>query len=258
MLKLRMPWCGLMLIVLCLLSSCKQPSGPEPTIEPDTVRSYVRAIITAPGTVNQLWEVRRPDTLSNGVVGVVYADGSRGTRTGDVAAAYIDCFHNTNPNNNVIAITIRHPTNVSIYRTVIGQQRDIDSLRTWEQKELQFLFIVPTTIEAPFTPTKLRAFVFTHSQVQEQYLPSSGNQWSIYTLFAPYYKVLYNLFFADSAEIIYKSEVKEAFLIIDYYDSVKHRISGRFHFRVIGSINKEVIDIRDGVFDNVKLRVFSD
>ena len=58
--------------LLWSLESCTKPISPEPTPEePDTVKSYVRAVITAPNMTNQLWEVRRPDTLSNGVVGFI-------------------------------------------------------------------------------------------------------------------------------------------------------------------------------------------
>lgn len=128
-----------------LMAGCKPTIKPEPVPEPDTVRSYVRAIVTAPGKTNELWEVRRPDTLSDGIVGVLYTNGAKGTRQGESASSYIDCFHNTIPQYGSIRITIRQCDNL-LYTTVIGPQGQQDSLRTWNQNELSFAFYAPEKI----------------------------------------------------------------------------------------------------------------
>jgi hypothetical protein len=52
---------------------------------------------------------------------------------------------------------------------------------------------------------------------------------------------------------LYSSIIVASQIIIDKYDAQKKRIWGRFSFRVIGSIRREVIIIQSGVFENVQV-----
>ena len=244
------------IIVLLSLSGCVKPIGPDPN-QPDTVKSFVRATITAPGMTNQLWEVHYPDTVSNGVLGFTRYDGTQGTRKGDLILSNIDFFHNLNPNNQSIKLTVWYPHDLKIRQLVASGSSDnyIDSLRTWQEEQFEFTFVAPATITAPYTPTKLRAFSWESLGWAERYVPSSyTNQWYIQALPYTNYQVSY---IYDSDLKLYQSTIQEATLTIDRYDLDKKRVSGRFSFRVVGSIHGEVIEIKNGVFDNVRLRAFS-
>lgn len=248
----------LLTIVLWSLESCTTTIGPEATEEPDTVKSYVRAIVTTPDMTNQVWEVRRPDTISNGKVGFFNSRNVLDTRQGEAVYTYIGCNHNLDPDNNNISIVISKPKNVRIYATQINNiDQRLDSLRTWEEEELRFLFIAPPVIVAPFSPGTLRAFSWTRTQASEVNVIVSSGVLSLQTKYNVIYSANYNLYFADNPiyEKKYSSTILEASLTIDKYDREKGRISGRFSFHVIGSIGKEDISIRDGVFENVKLWV---
>jgi hypothetical protein len=74
---------------------------------------------------------------------------------------------------------------------------------------------------------------------------------SITSLFATLTDVSYSeipLSFQPSATIETLS------LIIDSYDSVRKRVSGRINFKMIsGGTTKQTIEIRDGVFENVQV-----
>jgi hypothetical protein len=209
---------------------------------------------------NQVWEVRRPDTISNGKVGFFNSRNVLDTRQGSVVYTFIRCYHNLSTNNNYISIVINNPKNVRIYATQINNiDQRLDSLRTWEEEELRFLFIAPPVIVTPFSPGTLRAFSWIKTQASEVNLIVSSGVLSLQTRYSAVYSVEYIL----NAQISvygnkYSSTILEASLTIDKYDKEKGRISGRFSFHVIGSINKEDISIRDGVFDNVKLTTFSD
>jgi hypothetical protein len=241
-------------VALLLLESCTKPIGPVVEV-PDTVKSYVRAIITAPDMTNQVWEVHYPDTVSKGIVGFTSYSGAEGVREGDPAVSYIGCLHNLNPNNQSISLTIWYPHDVKTEQLLAGTANYIDSLRTWQEDRLEFLFVAPPAITAPYTPTKLRAFRWKSLGWAERYIPTSSNQWNIRALPYTNYQVSYILTSYDTLD---KATIQEATLTIDRYDLEKKRISGRFSFRAIGSINGETIEIRNGVFDNVRLRAFSD
>lgn len=234
--------------------SCTKPVGPGGN-EPDTVKSVVRATITAPGMTNQLWEVHYPDTVSNGVLGFTRLDGTQGTRKGDLALSDIGCFHNLNPNDPLISITIWYPHDIKTGQLVAGTTNYIDSLRTWQEEQLEFLFVAPATIIAPYSPPTLRGFRWKSLSATEQYVPTSLNQWNIQALWSTNYEISYS---STSYLALYQSTIQEATLTIDRYDLDKKRVSGRFSFRVVGSIHGEVIEIKNGVFENVRLRAFSD
>jgi hypothetical protein len=234
------------------LESCTQPISPEPTEKPDTIKSYVRAIVTTPDMTNQLWEVRVPDTLSKGVVGFTAYSGTQGTRYITPTFSVIECLHNLNPNGQEIIITIWYPHDLRIEPLVAGNENYLDSLRTWKEDRLEFIFPAPTTITTPYSQMKPRAFGWVRHVVTERYMPTNSNHWAIQTLWSTNYGVSYNAFsrlFSDQATIQASS------LIIERYDTEKKRISGRFSFRAVGSVNGEKVEIRDGIFDNVKLVV---
>jgi hypothetical protein len=241
--------------LLWSLESCTQPISPEPTEKPDTIKSYVRAIVTTPDMTNQLWEVRTPDTVSDGKVGFFNAHGSLGTRQGQVAYTFVSCDHNLDPKNNSISLFIRKPKNVRIYATQINNiDQRLDSLRTWEIEELALLFIAPDKIITPFSPATLRAFSWVKTQASEVNLIVASGVLSLQTRYSGIYSVEYNLYALNPIhENKYSSTILEASLTIDKYDREKGRISGRFSFHVIGSIGKEDISMRYGVFENVKL-----
>jgi hypothetical protein len=94
--------------LLWSLESCTQPISPEPTEKPDTIKSYVRAIVTTPDMTNQLWEVRTPDTVSDGKVGFFNARGLLDTRKGNVIYTVIRSYHNLSTNNNYISLVIKN------------------------------------------------------------------------------------------------------------------------------------------------------
>lgn len=241
--------------------SCTKPVGPGRD-EPDTVKSFVRATITAPGMTNQLWEVHYPDTVSNGEVGFTQYDGTQGTRHEKAVVSLIESLQNLNPNNQNISLTIWYPHDVKIQQVVASGNSDnyIDSLRTWQEERLEFLFVAPPTITVPYTPTKLRAFRWQSFGWAEQFVPALGGtnhpastysgHWFIQALPYKNYEVSYN---STSNLTLYQSTIQEATLTIDRYDLDKKRISGRFSFRVVGSIHGEVIEIKNGVFENVFL-----
>ena len=142
-----------------------------------------------------------------------------------------------------------HQSNLQIAPN-LGYDNVIDSLRSWDEERLVFAFIVPPTFALPFTTNKIRAFEWSSSAVQELFMPVSVDRWSIYAIWRKRYQILFNSFLSDT---LYRSNVQEALLIINQYDLQKKRVSGRFSFRAIGSIGGEVVQIREGVFDNVRL-----
>jgi hypothetical protein len=154
----------------------------------------------------------------------------------------------------------KNPKNIRIYKTEINNiDARLDSLRTWEIEEFEFLFIAPDKIITPFSPATLRAFSWVKTQASEVNLIVASGVLSLQTRYSAVYSALYDLYALDpSYDKLYSSTILEASLTIDKYDREKGRISGRFSFHVIGSIGKEDISIRDGVFENVKLRAFSD
>ncbi|MFY8000737.1 MAG: hypothetical protein ACOVSW_19245 [Candidatus Kapaibacteriota bacterium] len=255
---------SLLSLILCALllawlsSSCRQPIGPA-VEEQDTIKAVLRATITAPGLTNYQWSVIAPDTLSDGKVGFIPYTGPEGVRYGDKAISLIGCFHNLRPNEPSISISVQFPHKLTKKPSFNNNANYVDTLRAWEEYELGFVFSVPLTITAPYTPTKLLNFSWEDFIVTEWFAPSSPGYARVQTHWYPRCQVIHHRPIPGYIELPkYRATIQEASLTIDRYDRDAKRVSGRFSFRAIGSINGEVVEIRDGVFENVKLEAFRD
>jgi hypothetical protein len=252
-------------IILLLVSSCTKPIEPEnPHQQSDTVSAFVRAVITAPDRQNQIWQIRGRDTLSNGIVGYVRTDGFNGTRNGEIVQSYSDCFHNLNPQNSYINLTITKSSNVIIYDTKTIELSSIisrfDSLRSWDREQLQIIFKAPSSIVVPFYVSSslvVRSVQWERSKIQERYLPSNGNTWSIRSIYITEFKALYaQTYFSFESHL--RSKLDSVAIVIEKYDRNKGYISGKFYVEYTNLMSSEIIRIQNGVFENVKLRAFVD
>jgi hypothetical protein len=247
------PWLA---AILLLLSSCAKPLAPEtPQDEPDTAKSYVRAYVQTPN-LNQIWEMRNRDTLSKTIVGGVSANGIMFTRSGELACDNVYCLKFASGFSfvfkNVRDLEIRTQRNVNSV-LLYGQ---IDSLRSWKQEKLTFQFETSANITGEVTTSVSSGFGWSEFKVQENFAPPASNnasqEWTIVSFHSNVVDVQYNVVLSKN-DYMYRSTIDSAYVTITNYDSIKKRISGRFSFKVVGSINKEVIELRDGVFENVQV-----
>jgi hypothetical protein len=243
------------LAALMFLSCCKQsPVGPLPRKdEPDTVKSSVRAIINAPLMYNERWEFRNRDTLSGDTIGVLFPNGTT-IRSGRVIRNSSFCLHYlpTNNSNSSLSINFKRVNNLEfqLSRDFYGR---IDSLRYWDEQDLIFSFNIPDAIITPFETHTLRVFAWKQQLGYEAFTyRSAGGPPYISDFYSKLVEVIsWNPPYASDGHD--SSKVTAAQIIIDRFDRDKRRISGRFSFRVVGAIKKEVIDIQEGVFDNVQV-----
>jgi hypothetical protein len=210
--------------------------------------------------VNQMWEARNLDTLSRSTIGGVRADGSTFTRSAEAAVDRILCLKFTTG----ITVTVDKVRNLEIksLRNISSQllYGQVDSLRSWKHERLIFQLQVPINLGyieySTSKTTDVTDFTWVEYDVQERYVPPSSNsssqEWYITALRSIVTNVEYN-FILSKNDYIYRSTIDSLYVSITNYDPVKKRISGRFSFKVIGSINKEVIELRDGVFENVRV-----
>ncbi|MFY8000736.1 MAG: hypothetical protein ACOVSW_19240 [Candidatus Kapaibacteriota bacterium] len=253
---------SLLSLILCALllawlsSSCRQPIGPA-VEEQDTIKAVLRATITAPGLTNYQWSVIAPDTLSDGKVGFIPYTGPDGVRYGAQAISSLVCSHNLKSTGPSIRIIAKFPFNLTKKPSVNNNGTDhyIDTLRAWEQYELQFGFSVPSTITAPYTPTKLLDVSWEDYSVTEWFAPISQGHSRAQTHWYQRHGIIY---ISSSRLPEYSAIVEEASLTIDSYDLIKKRASGRFSFRAKSKVNGDVVEIRNGIFENIKLYAFSD
>ena len=238
--------------LLWSLESCRSPIKPEVpfVVEPDTANSFLNAVITAPEILSQNWIIRNLDILSNGLIGGFYSNGGAFVRNGPVVKQIVACEYYPESPQRIMRITGQRAHNFTLTWYQSYDNR-IDSLSSWQEEKLSFIFSLPQITTLPVTIQKVSAFEWSQSYVREQYVPNTASQWYITTLYGKKINVLYQ----DNSlsDVLYRSTVESASITIDTLNFNTKRISGRFSFRVIGSINKEVIEIRDGVFSNVQI-----
>jgi hypothetical protein len=238
--------------LLWSLESCRSPIKPEVpfVVEPDTANSFLKAVITAPEMVNQNWVLYNLDTLSRGKIGGFYSNGGSFVRNGPVVKQKVACAYYPDSPQRIMRIIGQRVHNFTLtwYQSYNNQ---IDSLSSWQEEKLDFIFSLPQITTLPVTIQKVSSFEWTQSYVEERYVPNTASQWYITTLYGNKVNILYQ----DNPPtgLLYRSTVESASITIDTLNFNTKRISGRFSFRVIGSINKEVIEIRDGVFSNVQI-----
>jgi hypothetical protein len=240
--------------LLWCLESCTTQIMPEvlAVIEPDTANSFLKAVITVPEIANQNWVLYNLDTLSHGLIGGFYSNGTAFVRKGSVVKQKVACAYYPESPQRIMRIIGQRAHNFTLtwYQSYNNQ---IDSLCSWQEEKLSFIFSLPQIPTLPITIQKVSSFEWSQSYVKEQYVPgnTTSSPWYITTLYGKKVNVLYQE--NSLTDILYRSTVESVSITIDTLDFNTKRISGRFSFRVIGSINKEVIEIQDGVFSNVQI-----
>ena len=245
--------------LLLLLSSCiKVPIQPEEIVdEPDTAKSTFRAFVIAPG-FNTTITVRNRDTLSDGKILRRNEDGTWTMREGDVLRSSVGALDYTSD----FSIRLLYTHNLNIVPYTYPSSNRLDSLRKWNMLEIGLRFYTRQKLFSGFSMNipessdikMIAVLAFTNRKGFEQEVISTTRgvtTVSITSLFAMLTDVSYDeipLSFQPSATIETLS------LIIDNYDSVRKRISGRINFKMIsGGTTKQTIELRDGVFDNVSV-----
>jgi hypothetical protein len=246
------------LSLLAIVSACKDPVKPIeeiPQEREDTVHSFARADIRTP-SMNATWEVRTPDTLWNGVTTITQPNGITTTRNGLVLRNNIGSAHIIGESSAAIGITIWNNSDL-VSKLYVYQDYSIDSVHSWREQRLGCDFRAPKQITVPLTLTidSLYYFEWSEAQWQEQEVPVSNRgitSWVLRSLFGILLSAKYS---PGSPWIEEKSKILQASLTIEKYDAVKRRMSGRFSFKVIGSLKNEMIEIQNGVFENAYMRM---
>ena len=251
------------LAVLAALASwqgCKETVITPPFVnEPDTVHSTVSAIVN-----HRTWAFKTPDTVSRGAftnAGVMLRDEPIQTYTfashmtnKDYTPAFTISLVN---NSQVVSQEIRLPNNT------------LGVVRSWISNGVIISFILPKIFSVPISigVDSLRSFSWAESIDKEEYRlttqgsPGSGaREWvyGVYTLRNDILSVAYSKSLKDDPfyDGYYNSRVERAWLRIERYDTLKKRVSGTFSFRLV-NIKGEVVDIRGGIFDNVRLHIIN-
>lgn len=249
-------------VLLLLLSSCiKVPIEPiEDLVEPDTVKSFIRATVRTPN-INAVWESKTPDTLSNGYFEIKQPNGTTISRNGITIRNLISCFNGIGKSTSSIALYVNAQSNLET-KAYILRNGNYDSIRYWKEYRLEFTFKSPNTIRVPTTipSDSLFSFEWTETRWQEQEVGSSQSNgtttWSITALFNNLLSVQYLQGYTNQP--LYNSIIQQGEVTITRYDTQKKRLSGRFKLRVISKSSNTIIDIDDGVFENVRLKVQRD
>ena len=246
------------LAALASWQGCKETVITPPFVnEPDTVHSTVSAIVN-----HRTWAFKTPDTVSRGAftnAGVMlrdepiqtYITAVHVTKKEYIQSFSLDLFNNS----QVVSEEIRLPNNA------------LGVVRSWLSNGLSCIFIIPPIFSVPFTVgvDSLYFFSWNESVKKEEYRlttqgsPGSGTRewvYGVYTIPNDVLKVAYSKTKKDDSfwDGYYNSRVERAWLRIERYDTLKKRVSGTFSFRLV-NIKGEVVDIRGGIFDNVRLRI---
>jgi hypothetical protein len=244
---------ALALAALLAFWSCKQPMEPQkeepPYNEPDTANSYVRAIVNG-----KLWEVRSHDTVS---VGGYAANGQFVAASPVITGPFSSLYRKDSV--FIVVFKFTKPFNIQS-EDFVDKAGKINILRNWESDYLNFSFIGSLSLVMPYNFDTLNYFTWTHFLVVERYLPyisrSGTTDWSIFSLIE---RTFQNIEYAayiltDTTNIFSRSNamVERASLTVDSYHEKPNRMSGHFNFRLKHPLTKEVIDIRDGYFDNMQ------
>jgi hypothetical protein len=244
---------ALALAALLAFWSCKQPMEPPkeepPYNEPDTANSYVRAVING-----RLWEVRSHDTVSVGG----YAANGQFVAASPIVTGFSSTCRTLN-GFTTMSFSFEKLSNIQV-RDFIDKEEKQRILRTWQSQYLLFQFQGSTFSVAPYNPNTFQSFTWSDLFMGEQYLPSETRggvtSWNIYSLRQ---NVLSEVNYAshllnDTTSTFFQSNaiVERASLTISSYREKPNRMSGRFSFRLRHPLTGEVIDIKEGTFDNVQ------
>jgi hypothetical protein len=237
-----------------MATACKSPVQPVPSIQDrDTVHSVVSARITAPGMVNVLWELRTPaDTLS---VAAVTSTGDTTTK-GVITSGEVYVFHNIRDDEPYISLNITKQFNIKITEIKREDNGKSVALRSWTLHNFDIYFDAPKNISAPFVPVNIRRLTWQQSTMSEYLVADgSGNAYLMTGEIARHTDIRYLLYYTNQP--IYNCKIERAWLIIDKYDLTTKRVSGRFSLRAVSRIDSTVVDIQDGMFDNVYLQRYA-
>lgn len=250
----------LFVAALLLLSACVKPVQPEEIIEPDTVKSFIRATLRTP-TLNAAWEAKSPDTLSKGNFEIKQPNGMIVSRDGITIRNLISCFNGIGKTTSSIALYVNAQSNLET-KAYVRRNGIHDSLRYWREYRLEFTFKSPSIIRVPLTlpSDSLFSFEWTEMQWQEQEVgssqPNGVTTWSITALFSNLLSVQYLQGYTNQS--LYNSIIQQGEVTITRYDAQKKRLSGHFRLRVMSKSSNTIIDIEDGIFENVRLKVQQD
>jgi hypothetical protein len=248
------------LSLLAIVSACKDPVKPieEPLQERrDTIHSFARAEVHTP-SMNAVWEVRTPDTLWNGVSIVRASNGTTSTREQYAIRNYISTAHIIGQVDAAATINIKSYSDLTKQYYLYYDYSAFDTLRSWKSVELTCNFSSPKEIRPPVTLTQDSVFQFQWLETNwsEQVVPVSNRgvtNWVIRSLFSNILSAKFSR--GSTAFIENRSQIINASLTIEKYDAFKRRMSGRFSFKVIGSLKNEMIEIQNGVFENAYMRM---
>jgi hypothetical protein len=243
----------LVVLVLSALSGCEPPTS-ERRDEPDTAKSYVRAIVSAPGMNNVVWEAHNNDTLDDGKVGRIQPDRTLVIRSGLAAVSNVEGQYYPQTNQRpLISIGFIFDRVHSMNKTPrLRFDNTIDSMRKWYGEKITLIYEYS---ELPVTNGSVSIITWRqYGLVEENTSPVTTSRgtgdWGLSAL--PFLQTSVEAWVdPPNSDRRYRSVIDSSFLVIDKLDLAKHRAWGRFAFRVTGSINQEVIDVRDGVFENV-------
>jgi hypothetical protein len=245
---------------LLALSGCLQALEPKPPkqpvaqAEPDTARSTVRAVING-----RPWGGRTWDTV---LTGAYLLNGRLATSSNiSLSSIYTDGFHFVVGKTNLINLRF------SISRLVqadefINKENRKDTLYT-SQVEHIVCGVEDSTggVVKEYIYPQLTDCKWWQGILGDEYRPSTGREgitsWSI--SYGRLQKTLSDVSFdayvaSNTTHTMHISNavMERSSLTIDSYRENPNRMSGRFSFRMRHPLTGEVIDIKDGVFDNVK------
>lgn len=249
--------------LLLLLSCCKQPIQPvvEPPLnfdEPDTIKSSISFILTAPFYTSYRWQGKLPsDTLSKERItstgmrasaGVILQDGinfSHAIKSNFCSLSMGKAF-------DLITQDYQRPGDMAIY-----------ALRYWNSIGWRVSYNkLPQAIIVPIKLDSLSTFSWSNKQYQEQFVNgNSPTSWSILPFVSDifselnYWRTFWQrdtTFYSIEERNLYRTHVEQAEFYLDRYDTVRQRVDGRFSFRMVG-YDGRVVDIRNGRFLNVRL-----
>ncbi len=235
------------MLLLVAVSCCKQPTPPpdEPTTSaeprPDTVHSIVRA------TINGIpWEIETPGVSTSDYV---TSDGHSVHRA-SLLSGQVGCVHQVYSDRSYIDILFTRTSNIYAFE-VRKPDNSLDVLRSWDYEELSILNNAIPTIIAPFSPDVLRDITYIKTRKREVYMPGNGGTMRVVDLdSATITSVRYSLDFND----IYHDSVVYVFFKLREYNLNKHRASGDFSFKIVDHETKQIVEVKNGTFDNVPLQ----
>ena len=164
-----------------------KPIGPGGANETDTTNSFLSAVITAPEMMNQNWIIHNLDTLSRGKIGGFYSNGGSFVRNGPVVKQKVACAYYPDSPQRIMRIIGQRVHNFTLtwYQSYNNQ---IDSLSSWQEEKLDFIFSLPQITTLPITIQKVSSFEWSQTIWAEQYVPgnTTSSSWYITTLYGSF------------------------------------------------------------------------